>query len=49
MFSTGNEWEKVGQVPSVVFVEGLVREKKRWLFYYGAADTNVGVAAAVVK
>jgi len=38
------EWEKVGQVPNVVFVEGLVREGKRWLFYYGGADKYVGVA-----
>ena len=42
------EWEKVGQVPNVVFVEGLVREEKRWLFYYGGADRTVGVAAAPV-
>ena len=46
MFSPGPEWEKVGQVPNVVFVEGLVREEKRWLFYYGGADKNVGVAVA---
>ncbi|HXZ80255.1 MAG TPA: glycoside hydrolase family 130 protein [Terriglobales bacterium] len=37
-------WEKVGQVTNVVFVEGLVREGKRWLFYYGGADKYVGVA-----
>jgi beta-1,2-mannosidase len=46
VFSPGPEWEKVGQVPNVVFVEGLVREPQRWLFYYGAADKNVGVASA---
>ena len=44
IFSPGPEWEKVGQVPNVVFVEGLVRDGKRWLFYYGGADKNVGVA-----
>jgi len=49
IFSPQHKWEKVGQVPNVVFVEGLVREKKRWLFYYGAADKNVGVAAAPLK
>ncbi len=49
IFSPEHEWEKVGQVPNVVFVEGMVREEKRWLFYYGAADQNVGVAAASVK
>ena len=41
-----NGWEKVGQVPSVVFVEGLVREGSWWLFYYGGADRYVGVAVA---
>jgi predicted GH43/DUF377 family glycosyl hydrolase len=46
VFSPGPEWEKVGQVPNVVFVEGLVRQPHRWLFYYGAADKNIGVAAA---
>lgn len=39
-------WEKAGQVPNVVFVEGLVRIRRRWLFYYGGADKYVGVAAA---
>jgi len=39
-------WEKVGQTPNVVFVEGLVRKGGKWLFYYGAADKYVGVAAA---
>jgi predicted GH43/DUF377 family glycosyl hydrolase len=43
------EWEKVGQVPSVVFVEGAVRDGKRWLFYYGGADKYVGVATAPVR
>lgn len=40
------EWEKVGQVPNVVFVEGAVRDPKRWLFYYGGADKTVGVVTA---
>ena len=38
----------MGQVPNVVFVEGMVRDGKRWLFYYGGADKNVGVATAQV-
>lgn len=46
IFSPELEWEKVGQTPNVVFVEGLVRLSNRWLFYYGAADKYVGVAAA---
>jgi predicted GH43/DUF377 family glycosyl hydrolase len=49
IFSPGPEWEKVGQVPNVVFVEGLVRDGGRWLFYYGGADKNVGVATAPVR
>jgi beta-1,2-mannosidase len=46
IFAPEKEWEKVGQVPNVVFVEGMVRDGNRWLFYYGAADKNVGVATA---
>jgi predicted GH43/DUF377 family glycosyl hydrolase len=46
IFSPEKEWEKVGQVPNVVFVEGMVRNKDRWLFYYGGADKYVGVAVA---
>lgn len=41
-----DEWEKVGQVPNVVFVEGLVRNRDRWLIYYGGADKHIGVATA---
>jgi predicted GH43/DUF377 family glycosyl hydrolase len=37
-------WEKTGQVPNVVFVEGLVQQAERWLLYYGGADKYVGVA-----
>jgi predicted GH43/DUF377 family glycosyl hydrolase len=40
------KWEKAGQVPNVVFVEGLVRNGTGWLFYYGGADKYVGVARA---
>ena len=46
MFHPTETWEKVGQVPNVVFVEGLVRRGNRWLFYYGGADKYIGVAAA---
>jgi beta-1,2-mannosidase len=45
VFEPEKEWEKVGQVPNVVFVEGAVREAKRWLFYYGGADKTVGVVS----
>jgi predicted GH43/DUF377 family glycosyl hydrolase len=46
IFSPGLDWEKVGQVPNVVFVEGMVRDGRHWLFYYGGADKHVGVATA---
>src|SRR6266478_4858012 len=49
IFGPEKEWEKVGQVPNVVFVEGMARQGQRWLFYYGAADKYVGVAEAPVK
>jgi predicted GH43/DUF377 family glycosyl hydrolase len=46
IFAPEKQWEKVGQVPNVVFVEGLVHKDNRYLFYYGAADKYVGVAQA---
>ncbi len=49
IFSPQLDWEKVGQVPNVVFVEGMARDGKRWLFYYGGADKHVGVATAPVR
>jgi len=48
IFGPEKEWEKVGQVPNVVFVEGLVREPNRWLFYYGGADKYIGAVATQV-
>jgi predicted GH43/DUF377 family glycosyl hydrolase len=44
VFAPEKPWEKVGQVPNVVFVEGMVRQRGRFLLYYGAADKYVGVA-----
>ena len=49
IFSPAMEWEKVGQVPNVVFVEGMVRRGNEYLFYYGAADKYIGVARAPIK
>jgi len=46
IFTVERGWERVGQVPNVVFVEGMVRDGDRWLFYYGGADRHVGVAMA---
>jgi len=48
IFAPEREWEKVGQVPNVVFVEGMVRQGQRYLFYYGGADAYIGVAEAPV-
>jgi predicted GH43/DUF377 family glycosyl hydrolase len=46
IFAPEKDWEKVGQVPNVVFVEGMVRQGSRYWFYYGGADKYVGVAQA---
>jgi predicted GH43/DUF377 family glycosyl hydrolase len=48
LFAPEKEWEKAGQVPNVVFVEGMLRRADRYLFYYGGADKYVGVAEASV-
>lgn len=49
LFEPVADWEKAGQVPNVVFVEGLVVEPRRWLAYYGGADTHVGVAEIAIR
>jgi predicted GH43/DUF377 family glycosyl hydrolase len=49
IFEPEKEWEKIGQVPNVVFVEGMAKKGNRYLFYYGAADKYVGVAEASVN
>jgi predicted GH43/DUF377 family glycosyl hydrolase len=46
LFQPEREWERIGQVPNVVFVEGLAERGHDWLFYYGAADKYVGIATA---
>jgi len=49
IFNPEKDWEKVGQVPNVVFVEGAVPQGDHYLFYYGGADKYVGVAQAQVS
>jgi beta-1,2-mannosidase len=49
VFFPEKDWEKIGQVPNVVFVEGMLQQGNRYLFYYGAADTNLGVAEAPTR
>jgi beta-1,2-mannosidase len=44
VFAPEKDWEKVGQVPNVIFVEGMLRQGDRYLFYYGGADKYIGVA-----
>jgi len=46
VFEPEREWEKNGQVPNVVFVEGMAKRGDEWLFYYGGADKYIGVASA---
>ena len=48
IFQPEKDWEKVGQVPNVVFVEGMVKRGERYLFYYGAADKYIGLAEAPI-
>lgn len=38
------ELERTGQIPNVVFIEGLVRFDDRWFLYYGMGDSGIGVA-----
>jgi len=50
LFTPEKDWEKMGQVPNVVFVEGMVvKETGRYLFYYGAADKYIGIAEAELQ
>lgn len=49
VFAPEKVWERVGQVPNVVFVEGMVKWGGKFLFYYGGADKFVGVAEADEK
>jgi len=49
VFGPEETWEKAGQVPNVVFVEGLLQRPDAWLFYYGGADKYVGVVSAAPR
>lgn len=39
-----SDLEFQGDVPNVIFGEGLVRFKEKWFLYYGMADSRIGVA-----
>jgi predicted GH43/DUF377 family glycosyl hydrolase len=43
------ELEKTGQIPNVVFIEGLVQFKGQWFLYFGMGDSGIGVATASVQ
>ena len=49
VFLPEENWERIGQVPNVVFVEGMTRVGKNYYFYYGAADKYVGVAKVPIE
>jgi predicted GH43/DUF377 family glycosyl hydrolase len=61
LFAPELPWEKSGQVPNVVFIEGLLpdptasSDRKRanashnFLLYYGAADKFIGIARATLR
>jgi predicted GH43/DUF377 family glycosyl hydrolase len=40
------DWEREGQVPNVIFTEGLIEEKDSLLLYYGGADKYIGAMRA---
>lgn len=41
-----SELEVEGQIPNVVFIEGLARLNDTWFLYYGMGDSGIGVAVA---
>jgi predicted GH43/DUF377 family glycosyl hydrolase len=40
------DYEKIGEVNEVCFVEGLVYFKDKWFLYYGTADSKIAVAVS---
>jgi predicted GH43/DUF377 family glycosyl hydrolase len=38
------DYERIGEVNEVCFVEGLVHFKGKWFLYYGTADSKIAVA-----
>jgi predicted GH43/DUF377 family glycosyl hydrolase len=48
VFFPQKDWEVTGQVPNVVFVEGMAEKDGRYFLYYGGADKYVGVAEATL-
>ena len=44
--SPDTELEVGGQIPNVVFIEGLTRLDDTWFLYYGMGDSGIGVAVS---
>ena len=44
LLTAERDFETVGQVSNVCFLEGMVWVNGRWLLYYGAGDAKIGVA-----
>jgi predicted GH43/DUF377 family glycosyl hydrolase len=38
------DYERIGEVNEVCFVEGLVHFNGKWFLYYGTADSKIAVA-----
>ncbi|GAC1408229.1 MAG: glycoside hydrolase family 130 protein [Candidatus Velthaea sp.] len=49
IFAPLKAWERIGQVPNVIFVEGLIVDTNQLTFYYGAADTRIGAATTTLR
>ncbi len=49
IFVPEKKWEVEGQVPNVVFVEGLTKEGDKLNLYYGGGDTSTGVMQCKLK
>lgn len=49
IFSPEKNWEVEGQVPNVVFIEGMTRNDSLLNLYYGAGDTSTGVLQVKLK
>ena len=43
------EWQRVGQVPNVVFTEGMVQRRDEWWIYYGGADKYIGASRIAIS
>jgi predicted GH43/DUF377 family glycosyl hydrolase len=43
------EWQRVGQVPNVVFTEGMVKKNNEWWIYYGGADKYIGASRIAIS